>query len=54
MGRRGGKRRGAEGKGEERVDGLRARLGLQGNTSEEAERDTSVAAGIVALLLLLR
>lgn len=35
------------------MEGLRARLGLQGNTSEEAEKDTGVAAGMVAPLLLL-
>lgn len=31
----------------------RARLGLQGYTSEEAERDIGVAAGMVAPLLRL-
>lgn len=34
------------------MEGLRARLGLRGNTSEEAERGMGVAAGMVAPLLL--
>lgn len=44
-----------EQRGKERKEwrAWRARLGLRGHTSEEAERDTVVAAGMVAPLLRL-